>query len=140
MNAITLSHEAMKQALEALEHAEKDVADSQRLNTDQVDEAITALRQALEADEKPCACCGDGNARLSVTRICDTCGSEYSSQAEFDLAIRLQAEREAAYKRRGVWMFNPYSGDPRHPGDIASDPHGILLVDPEQPLSERGRP
>ncbi len=44
------------------------------------------------------------------------------------------AEREACAKRRGVLMFNPYTGTPRHPSDIASDPHGILLLDPEQPL------
>ena len=43
-------------------------------------------------------------------------------------------EREAAYKRRGVLMFNPYSGTPRHPSDIQSDPHAILLLDPDQAL------
>ena len=43
-------------------------------------------------------------------------------------------EREAAYKRRGVLMFNPYSGTPRHPSDITSDPHAILLLDPDQAL------
>ena len=43
-------------------------------------------------------------------------------------------EREAAYKRRGVLMFSPYTGTPRHPSDIASDPHGILMLDPEQPI------
>jgi hypothetical protein len=43
-------------------------------------------------------------------------------------------EREAAYKRRGVFMFDPYTGMPRHPSDIASDPHGILLLDPDQAL------
>jgi len=42
------------------------------------------------------------------------------------------AENEAAHKRRGVLMFNPYTGTPRHPSDIASDPHGILLIDHEQ--------
>ena len=47
-------------------------------------------------------------------------------------------EREAAYKRRGVLMFNPYSGTPRHPSDIQSDPHAILLLDPEQPIRARG--
>ena len=47
-------------------------------------------------------------------------------------------EREAAYKRRGVLMFNPYSGTPRHPSDVASDPHGILMLDPEQPIRARG--
>ena len=32
-------------------------------------------------------------------------------------------------------MFNPYTGVPRHPEDIASDPHGIMLLDPEQPIA-----
>lgn len=31
-------------------------------------------------------------------------------------------------------LFNPYSGLPRHPSDIASDPAGALLVDPDEPL------
>lgn len=44
------------------------------------------------------------------------------------------AEREAGNRRRGTLMFNPYTGTPRHPADIASDPHGILLLDPEQTL------
>lgn len=44
------------------------------------------------------------------------------------------AAREHGFQRRGVLLFNPYSGKPRHPSDIASDPHGILMLDPEQPL------
>ena len=43
-----------------------------------------------------------------------------------------EAERQASSVRRGTIMFNPYTGTPRHPADIASDPHGILLLDPEQ--------
>lgn len=31
-------------------------------------------------------------------------------------------------------LFNPYSGKPRHPSDIASDPAGILIIDPDEPL------
>lgn len=31
-------------------------------------------------------------------------------------------------------LFNPYSGLPRHPSDIASDPAGVLMVDPDEPL------
>lgn len=42
------------------------------------------------------------------------------------------AERQASSVRRGTIMFNPYTGTPRHPADIASDPHGILLLAPEQ--------
>lgn len=30
-----------------------------------------------------------------------------------------------------VKLFNPYTGKPRHPSDIQSDPQGILIVDPE---------
>jgi len=26
-------------------------------------------------------------------------------------------------------MFNPYTGTPRHPSDIASDPEGLLIVE-----------
>ena len=28
-------------------------------------------------------------------------------------------------------LFNPYTGTPRHPSDIQSDPQGLLIVDPE---------
>ena len=54
-------------------------------------------------------------------------------------ALVAAAEREAAYKRRGVLMFNPYIGTPRHPSDIASDPHGILLLDPRSGQRARGQ-
>jgi len=50
------------------------------------------------------------------------------------VAALLSAKREACAKRRGTLMFNPYTGTSRHPSDIASDPHGILLLDPEQPI------
>jgi hypothetical protein len=43
-------------------------------------------------------------------------------------------ERWEQSKRRGVLMFDPYCGAPRHPSDIQSDPHAILLLDPEQPM------
>ena len=43
-------------------------------------------------------------------------------------------ERWLSSQRRGVLMFSPYTGIPRHPNDIASDPHGILMLDPEQPI------
>ena len=26
-------------------------------------------------------------------------------------------------------MFNPFTGNPRHPSDIASDPEGVLIVE-----------
>ena len=31
-------------------------------------------------------------------------------------------------------LFDPYTGTPRHPSDIASDPEGILILDPDEPL------
>jgi hypothetical protein len=31
-------------------------------------------------------------------------------------------------------MFNPYTGTPRHPSDIASDPEGILIHEDGAPL------
>jgi hypothetical protein len=51
-----------------------------------------------------------------------------------NFAARLEEEREACAKRRGVLAFCPYTGKPRHPSDIASDPHGILILVPDQPL------
>jgi hypothetical protein len=34
----------------------------------------------------------------------------------------------------GTILFNPFTGKPRHPADIASDPKGMLVWDGEQPL------
>lgn len=31
-------------------------------------------------------------------------------------------------------LFNPYTGKPRDPRDIASDPAGVLMIDPDEPL------
>lgn len=31
-------------------------------------------------------------------------------------------------------LFNPYTGKPRDPRDIASDPFGTLMIDPDAPL------
>lgn len=31
-------------------------------------------------------------------------------------------------------MFNPYTGTPRHPSDIASDPSRLLILEPGAPL------
>jgi hypothetical protein len=31
-------------------------------------------------------------------------------------------------------LFNPYTGKPRHPSDIRSDPQGLLIVEPGAPL------
>lgn len=30
-----------------------------------------------------------------------------------------------------TYLFNPYTGQPRNPSDIKSDPKGLLIVDPE---------
>ena len=66
--------EVMRKAREALEHAEKDAADFQRINTDQTGAAITALRaeiERLEAAEPGTArpACLDG--RCPDRRECD---------------------------------------------------------------------
>lgn len=36
--------------------------------------------------------------------------------------------------RKRTLLFNPYTGQPRHPADIASDPSGILMMDPDEPV------
>jgi hypothetical protein len=41
---------------------------------------------------------------------------------------------EAVHGMRGVVLFNPYTGTPRHPFDITSDPHGRAIVEPGEPL------
>lgn len=33
-----------------------------------------------------------------------------------------------------TFQFNPYTGKPRHPSDIKSDPEGILILEPGAPL------
>lgn len=76
-------------ALEALERADKISGYPNNAA------AIKAIRQALEADTKLCACCGEGKARISVTRICNTCGSEYAGREEMDAAKRIEAEQQA---------------------------------------------
>lgn len=32
-------------------------------------------------------------------------------------------------------LFNPYTGTPRHPDDIKSDPQGLLIVEPDAPMA-----
>jgi hypothetical protein len=51
----------------------------------------------------------------------------------FEALVRAD-ERWEQSKRRGVLAFCPYTGRPRHPSDIASDPHGILILVPDKPL------
>ena len=71
-------------------------------------------------------------AREAGIRDC-TCNGDFGCLERF-AALVSAAEREACAKRRGVLAFCPYTGRPRHPSDIASDPHGILILVPDQPL------
>ena len=61
-------------------------------------------------------------------------------QLERFAALVRADERWEQSKRRGVLAFCPYTGRPRHPSDIASDPHGILILVPDQPIRARGKP
>lgn len=36
-------------------------------------------------------------------------------------------------------MFNPYTGLPRDPRDIQSDPAGLLMLDPDEPVRAAAR-
>jgi len=58
---------------------------------------------------------------------------ELTQLKAFEALVRAD-ERWEQSKRRGVLAFCPYTGKPRHPSDIASDPHGILILVPDQPL------
>ena len=99
---------ALKLALEALElvsiefvcngahHAKKDRHDWSEPCpiVERYQAAITAIKEALAQPEQgplakvePCAVCGEGKARLSVLRSCDTCHSEYAGQAEMKVAL-----------------------------------------------------
>jgi hypothetical protein len=33
-----------------------------------------------------------------------------------------------------AWLFNPWSGDRRHAGDVGSDPFGHLILPPGEPI------
>lgn len=37
-------------------------------------------------------------------------------------------------------LFNPYTGKPRDPRDIASDPAGTLIIDPDEPVQAAKSP
>jgi hypothetical protein len=63
-----------------------------------------------------------------------TMGSQRLERIEQLVALVRADERWEQSKRRGVLAFCPYTGKPRHPSDIASDPHGILILVPDQPL------
>lgn len=36
--------------------------------------------------------------------------------------------------KREPMLVNPYTGEPRDPRDVESDPFGILVIDPFKPL------
>lgn len=61
-----------------------------------------------------------------------TCGSQGIQKITRLVELAMTAGRWAADTRRGTLMFDPYTGQPRHPTDIASDPHGVLIQDPER--------
>jgi hypothetical protein len=84
----------------------------------------TVIEMAREAGFK------EHNGMIYVTTINDDCAKELKAFATF---IRAD-ERWEQSKRRGVLAFCPYTGRPRHPSDIASDPHGILILVPDQPI------
>ena len=33
-----------------------------------------------------------------------------------------------------AWLFNPWTGQQRDPGDIGTDVHGLLIVPPNEPV------
>ena len=84
---------ALKLALAALENH----CGNYKLDDEGVERfvaACKAIKAALAQDEQgrlakvePCAVCGEGKARLSVLRSCDTCHSEYAGQAEMKVAL-----------------------------------------------------
>jgi hypothetical protein len=80
---------------EAVQKALADIDAMPYWNAETLERIESDLRQALAADTKPCACCGDGKASISVTRICDTCGSEYAGREEMDAAKRIEARQQA---------------------------------------------
>lgn len=100
--------QAAQQALEALERADKISGHANNRK------AITALRQAIGGDTKPCACCGEGNARISVTRVCDTCGSEYAGQAEMDLAKQVKRQPLTDEQKLVRWSRATHDADVYH--------------------------
>lgn len=123
---VKLPREVVQQAMEALEAAVGGLPYKHRSY-----DAITALLQALEADTKPCACCGEGKARISVTRICDTCGSEYAGREEMDAAKRIEAEQRAE-------PFGYFKAEPFGWTDCAETDEGAVALyeRPHQPAQQ----
>jgi hypothetical protein len=122
--------QAAQQALEALKAFQ--YRSEGCVQPDFVDDAITTLRQALaEQQPEPCKACGEGQADLAVLRICDKCGSEYAGQAEFDLAMRLQAEQQDE-------PFGYFRAEPFGWTDCAeTDEAAVALYDrPQQPAQQ----
>ena len=61
------------------------------------------------AKVEPCAVCGEGKARLSVLRSCDTCHSEYAGQAEMKVALG-KPEQEPSVTKTGCGILTLHSG------------------------------
>ena len=38
------------------------------------------------------------------------------------------------YHGRLAWLVNPWTGGQRHPADIGTDPTGLLIVPPDEPV------
>ena len=75
-----------------------------------------------------------GDADESAKLFFDLIARSFKERLEQERAD----ERWEQSKRRGVLAFCPYTGRPRHPSDIASDPHGILILVPDQPIRAMG--
>lgn len=67
--------------------------------------------------DRPCTCHPDDNPPVP-------CPQKYAL-----------SECKAAPAPRQVVMFNPFTGQPRDPRDIQSDPYGQLIWDGETPLA-----
>jgi hypothetical protein len=70
-------------------------------------------QQPVIPTSETCKCCGEGQADLAVLRICDKCSSEYAGQAEFDLAMRLQAEQQDEPVITEKWSNDDYAATRR---------------------------
>ena len=76
-------------------------------------------------------------AHISIRGHYDEVGSTPSELKRFAALVRADDRWEKS-KRRGVLAFCQYTGRQRHPSDIASDPHGILILVPDQPIRAMG--
>lgn len=78
------------------------------------------LAQQPLTESETCKACGEGKARISVTRVCDTCGSEYAGQDEMGMAKRIEAEKQAepgVLPEFNTWSNNDGDSWYEHPAD-----------------------